>query len=131
MSEAVSRLIDTLNGQFKELPALAKTMVEQWTMSHYIIAGIGFLVFVAIVAVAVNLFKGALKKVAAASEEYAKKREEDVFYTDHGMDDQLSSHWQTYVSAILGAISSLPLIFSLASLYKALNPIVTLINNFR
>ncbi len=128
MSEAVSRLIDTLNGQFKELPALAKTMVEQWTVSHYVMFGLYLLAAGLLAFESLYMMKAAVQK---SGKMRGKLTDGNFHYDSEWNGIGVSDQWQLYVAIPLALLSISLLAFSLGDLYKALNPIVTLINNFR
>lgn len=129
MSTAISTLIDTLNGQVKQLPSLAKTMIRQWTTSHYLIAGIELMAALFMIGAAIVLIRQAKKEADLSSIEYAKH--ETYYYNHIEAVCGIGGQWQAYVSGLLGIISTLFLVLSITDFYKALNPIVSLINNFR
>ena len=55
MDKAISRLIDTLNGQVSTLPQLTKEVLHQWVVSHYVLAVIWLVagVILALISIAV------------------------------------------------------------------------------
>lgn len=111
--EATEQLIRTLNGQLKELPSLAKTMVQQYQMSA-IVLSILFGV----------LFTGALVGTIWAAVFFYKKNERSADWTDdYGL--------VSFLTATIGGFVSLAMLAALClNLVHACTPISSLVSSF-
>ncbi|MFD1455216.1 hypothetical protein ACFQ44_05885 [Levilactobacillus lanxiensis] len=125
MDKAISQLIDTLNGQVSTLPRLAKEVLHQWIVSHYVLAAIWLLVGVGLAMVAFAVIK---KGFVTYTENVVKWQHRG--YDNFGK----PSIWDMPGFAFAGGLVTAATVLAMAaagdSLYSALNPIVTLISSF-
>lgn len=111
--EATEQLIRTLNGQLKELPSLAKTMVQQYQMSAIVLS----ILFGA-------LFVGALAGTIWATVFFYKKNQQSTDWTDdYGLVSAM-------VAAIGGFVSLILLGALCFNLVHACTPISSLVSSF-
>lgn len=110
--EAEQELIKALTGQIKEIPTVAKTMVQQYQMSAIVMATL----CVAVLVIAI-IGSGILLRYTVKE---AKKNHSDVL-DDDGV----------CFAVIVAFATNLPLMFMLCvNLIHACTPITSLVNNF-
>lgn len=108
-NQAEAELIKTLNGQLKELPALAKTMVQQYQLSAIVLSALCGVLFVAALVGTVWLSVWCYKKSK----------------TDYG------DYWiGIIVSSSIGGIASIGMFLALCeNLIHACAPIASIISS--
>lgn len=113
MDKQVAELIKTLNGGLQHLPDLAKEMVHQYVVGHWVLAGV-FLVIACLVAVGMLLF-------------YTKAPHKALY--DDYLDEPTVS---AVMIGILGSITFFAwLISGIVAAYSACTPIWSIIQSLK
>ena len=124
MDKAISRLIDTLNGQVSTLPQLTKEVLHQWVVSHYVLAVIWLVAGVILALISIAVVKNGI----------AMYRENLSRWESRGYDYGKPTLWDMPGLSLAGWIAIVSTAIAIgesgSNLYSALNPIVTLISNF-
>ena len=111
--EATEQLIQTLNGQLKELPSLTKTMIQQYQMSAIVLSVMFGILFIVSVSLTVWLAVFFYKEYIAS----------------HSKSDE--AHFHCFITILAGGAINLFLLAALVSnLIHACTPISSLINSF-
>lgn len=77
-SEAIAKLIGTLDGQLKSLPSVAQDMVHQYTVTNYVFSAIWAVLFIATVITVICV-------VRYVSKETRRRQEAGCWCSDDNM----------------------------------------------
>lgn len=125
MDKAISRLIDTLNGQASTLPQVTKEVLRQWIVSHYVLAVLWLIAGGVLAIISVAVIKKGLKAYNANM-----ARWEVLGHDDFDKPTLSDMPGLGFAGGLLLSSTVIAIVASGDSLYSALNPIVTLISSF-
>lgn len=112
-SEAIAKLIGTLDGQLKSLPSVAQDMIHQYVVTNYVFSAVWALLFVGMAIALVCVFKHTNANIAK-----------------EGHWSSWDNHFAAWCFCMAGSISELMFLgLSLVCLWDALNPIASIISS--